>query len=141
MGGERRSLSHLVVRPHDTVKPATISCILPAKRSLQEGFLNTQRMIVTVPASSIAIGNNETVELEAVTYQGTLVIDSNNAWIYGAGAGRTVIDGDVTIEGNRNELRGVTVTGTIRIRGNINSIIQSDLDNATVIDTGNNNTY
>ena len=94
-----------------------------------------------VAASSIAIGNNETVELEAVTYQGTLVIDSNNAWIYGAGAGRTVIDGDVTIEGNRNELRGVTVTGTIRIRGNINSIIQSDLDNATVIDTGNNNTY
>mgnify|MGYP006270899001 CR=1 len=64
-----------------------------------------------------------------------------NAWILGAGSDRSIVDGDLIISGSRNEIRGIRVTGTIRISGNRNKIIHSDLSNTTIIDTGESNEY
>ena len=87
------------------------------------------------------IEDYETVELDATTYTGDLIIDATNVWLFGEGSDQTIIDGDLIISGNRNEIRGIRVTGRVRISGNLNKIIQSDLSNTTVFDTGNDNEY
>jgi hypothetical protein len=91
--------------------------------------------------SIVPVEDYGTVELEASTYEGDLVVDATSAWIFGAGPERTIIDGDLIISGNRNEIRGVRVTGRVRISGDHNKIIQSDLSNTTIIDTGDGNEY
>ena len=88
--------------------------------------------------SGVSVGHNTTHRLEAGTYTGRFVIDSNNSSIVGAGTGRTIIRGDVIIEGNRNSLSGLTVRGTVTITGNSNDLSGVDLSNARVSDRGNN---
>lgn len=95
----------------------------------------------SLSASDVQVGNNANVRLEAGTYRGTLTIDANNSRVTGAGAERTVIDGTVVIDGNRNELHGVTVIGSVRVSGNANRITASDLNQAQVTADGNNNSY
>ena len=89
----------------------------------------------------LAVSNNETVRLPAGSYEGSLVINANNATILGAGIGRTVIRGRITINGNTNEVRGVTVSGTVTINGNSNDLSRCDLFDANVTVNGNNNRY
>jgi hypothetical protein len=91
--------------------------------------------------SIVEMEDYETVELEAKTYTGDLIIDATNVWLFGEGSDQTIIDGDLIISGNRNEIRGIRVTGRVRISGNLNKIMQSDLSNTTVFDTGNDNEY
>lgn len=45
----------------------------------------------------------------------------------GAGKGRTVIDGDLDITGNHFVLKGITITGRIKIRGNNNDLSGCEL--------------
>ncbi|MEX2443448.1 MAG: hypothetical protein WD492_07580 [Alkalispirochaeta sp.] len=91
--------------------------------------------------SIVEVEDYGTVELEATTYRGDLIIDATSVWVLGQGADRTIIDGDLIIFGNRNEIRGIRVTGRVRISGNLNKIMQSDLSNTTIFDTGNDNEY
>jgi hypothetical protein len=91
--------------------------------------------------SIVPVEDYGTVELEATTYEGDLIVDATSAWIFGAGPERTIINGDLIISGNRNEIRGVRVTGRVRLSGDRNKIIQSDLSNTTIIDTGDGNEY
>jgi hypothetical protein len=91
--------------------------------------------------SIVAVEDYGTVELDAITYEGDLIVDATSAWIFGAGAERTIINGDLIVSGNRNEIRGIRVTGRVRLSGDRNKIIQSDLSNTTIIDTGEQNEY
>lgn len=90
---------------------------------------------------TVSVGNNDTVRLDAVTYEGRLVIEANNATVAGAGVGRTVVRGTVVVEGNKNTLRGLTVAGEVRISGNTNDLSGADLSQAEVEARGNNNRY
>lgn len=90
---------------------------------------------------TVSVGNNDTVRLDAVTYEGRLVIEANNATVAGAGVGRTVVRGTVVVEGNKNTLRGLTVVGEVRISGNTNDLSGADLSQAEVEARGNNNRY
>lgn len=90
---------------------------------------------------AVAVGNNQTVRLDAGTYEGRLVIEANNATVAGAGVGRTVVRGTVIVEGNKNTVRGLTVIGTVRISGNVNDVTGADLSQANVDASGNNNRY
>ena len=96
---------------------------------------------VRQPASSLRVGNNETIRLEPGVYEGTLSINANNATLIGTGIGRTMIQGRITINGNTNEIRGVTIIGSVTINGNSNDLSRCDLSDATVAANGNNNRY
>jgi formylmethanofuran dehydrogenase subunit C len=91
--------------------------------------------------STVQVGNNKTVQLEAGTYRGELLVAANNAEIAGAGIGETTIRGDVMIDGNSNRIIGVTIIGTVSIDGNSNDLTLSDVSQADVRVDGNNNTY
>ena len=91
--------------------------------------------------SIVEMEDYETVELDATTYQGDLIVDATSVWLLGQGADQTIIDGDLIISGNRNEIRGIQVTGRVRISGNLNKIMQSDLSNSAIFDTGTDNEY
>lgn len=93
------------------------------------------------PLSSLRVGNNQTLRLEPALYEGTLSINANNATLVGTGIGRTVIRGRITINGNSNEIRGVTIIGTVTINGNNNNLSRCDLSDASVFANGNNNHY
>lgn len=62
---------------------------------------------------TVSVGNNDTVRLDAVTYEGRLVIEANNQ----------------------------TVAGEVRISGNTNDLSGADLSQAEVEARGNNNRY
>jgi hypothetical protein len=91
--------------------------------------------------TAIRVANNSTVRLEAGVYEGRLDINANNATIIGAGIGRTVIRGPVTINGNTNEFRGLSIIGPVRINGNTNDLSRCDLSDAWISANGNNNRY
>jgi hypothetical protein len=89
----------------------------------------------------VAVGNNDTVRLSAGTYEGRLVVEANNATVVGAGIGRTVLRGDVVVDGNANTLRGLTIVGSVSISGNTNDLSGADVSRARVSARGNNNEY
>ncbi|TVR53351.1 MAG: hypothetical protein EA426_17965 [Spirochaetaceae bacterium] len=88
--------------------------------------------------TGVSIGHNTTHRLEAGTYTGRFVIDSNNSSISGAGTDRTTIRGDVIVSGNSNRLSGLAIRGEVTITGNNNDLSRVDLSNARVSDRGNN---
>lgn len=55
--------------------------------------------------------------------KGDLSVDSNNLAIYGNGADKTIIDGNVTLSGNNPVIRGVTITGDLTIDKNNASVL------------------
>lgn len=107
-----------------------------SERSSSERSSSTGRSL-----GSVTVDNNETVMLESGTLEGTLRIDANNATVRGAGIGRTVIRGDVIIDGNANTVTGLTVDGRVSVSGNTNDLTGADLSRAEVSDRGNNNRY
>jgi formylmethanofuran dehydrogenase subunit C len=87
------------------------------------------------------VDNNATIRLQAGTYTGRLVINANNATISGAGVGKTIIRGDVVINGNANKVRGMTIQGGVSISGNTNNLTGAELNKSRVTARGNNNRY
>lgn len=100
-----------------------------------------QSRSVTRNLQSVSIDNNETVMLEAGTFTGTLRIDANNATVRGAGVGRTVIRGDVIIDGNANTILGFAIDGRVSVSGNTNDLTGVELSQAELSVRGNNNRY
>jgi formylmethanofuran dehydrogenase subunit C len=90
---------------------------------------------------TIRVDNNASIRLQPGTYTGRLVIDANNATITGAGIDRTIIRGDVIINGNSNKVRGLTILGVVSISGNTNNLTGTELDTSKVRAKGNNNRY
>jgi len=90
---------------------------------------------------AIRVDNNATIRLQAGTYTGRLVINANNATISGAGIGRTIIRGDVVINGNANKVRALTIQGGVSISGNTNNLTGAELNKSRVTSRGNNNRY
>ena len=90
---------------------------------------------------AIRVDNNANIRLQAGTYTGRLVINANNARISGAGMGRTIIRGDVVINGNANRISGLTIQGGISISGNSNNLSGVELNKSRVSARGNNNRY
>lgn len=90
---------------------------------------------------AIRIDNNANIRLQAGTYTGRLVINANNARISGAGRGRTIIRGDVIINGNANRISGLTIQGGVSISGNSNNLAGVELNKSRVSARGNNNRY
>ena len=62
--------------------------------------------------------NNSTVRLNAGYYTGNFSIDANSVTLVGQGVGRTIIDGDIRINGNNSVLRQLSVRGNVYINGN-----------------------
>lgn len=90
---------------------------------------------------SIRVGNNDRINLQAGTYSGRLVINANNASISGAGAGRTIIRGEVVINGNSNKVRNLTILGSVSVSGNSNDLSRAELDRSRISVRGNKNRY
>ena len=90
---------------------------------------------------SIRVDNNDRINLQAGSYTGRLVIDANNASISGAGIGRTIIRGDVVINGNSNKIRNLTILGSVSVSGNSNDLSRAELDRARISVRGNKNRY
>lgn len=85
----------------------------------------------------MVVGNDQKVELDGITYEGSLFIAGNNNTVAGAGAG-TSIAGDLIITGNRNKVSDLQVLGKIVLLGNENEVdVDADED---VEDEGDGNT-
>ncbi len=80
------------------------------------------------------------MRLQAARYVGGLTISPNKVTLIGAGAGRTVIEGNLTITGNNCVLRNLTVTGSVIIRAN-NADLRGAQIGGQVISQGNNNVW
>lgn len=87
-----------------------------------------------------AVGNNETVTLDAGTYAGGVTIRSNKATLQGAGVGRTVIDGNLVVSGNVVAVRGLTIRGNVRLDGNNADLTGAEITDR-VVNNGNNNSW
>jgi formylmethanofuran dehydrogenase subunit C len=108
----------------------TITPVGTSPRSITSGDLGT-----------IRVDNNANIRLQAGTYTGLLVIDANNARISGAGVGRTIIQGDVVINGNANSVSGLTIQGSVSISGNTNNLTGAEVNKSRVTARGNNNRF
>ncbi len=62
--------------------------------------------------------NHGHLKLPAGTYTGDLNVGGNHCEVEGAGIGQTIIEGNLSLLGNHNVVRGLTVTGTGKIGGN-----------------------
>ena len=85
-------------------------------------------------------GNNQTVSLDAGTYRGDVVISSNRVTVRGAGIGRTVIDGNVIVNGNGAVFADLTITGNVALSAN-NADFQKARIHGQVQDSGNGNRW
>ncbi|MHC1763129.1 MAG: SdrD B-like domain-containing protein [Verrucomicrobiia bacterium] len=85
----------------------------------------------------MVVGNDQQVELDGITYEGSLFIAGNNNTVVGEGAG-TRIAGDLIITGNRNKVSDLQVLGKVVLLGNENEV-DVDADEA-VEDEGDGNT-
>lgn len=68
-----------------------------------------------------------------------LNIEGNQVSVYGNGPENTIIDGDVTIDGNNVRLRGLTITGDLSISRNRSSVILCRVLGDVSITTNNTN--
>ena len=66
--------------------------------------------------------SKQKVKLRTGTYYGDLVLRGNDQEVRGKGAGRTVIQGSLSIQGNKCRVRDLTVTGSVWITGNDNEL-------------------
>lgn len=85
-------------------------------------------------------GNNQRVTLQPGLYRGELSISGNNLEVHGAGAGATVIEGDLRVSGNHNRVQGLTVRGATRVTGNGNHLAGIEYQ-GPVSASGNKNSY
>ncbi|MBU0934352.1 MAG: hypothetical protein KKI09_16965 [Spirochaetes bacterium] len=110
-------------------------------RIVPVGATSSRGVSQTNDLDSIMVGNNDRITLQAGTYTGRLVIEANNASINGAGVGKTIIRGDVVINGNSNRVRNLTILGSVSISGNTNELSRVELDRSRVSVQGNKNKY
>ncbi len=87
--------------------------------------------------SGTAITFDESTDGEPIVID--LNIEGNQVSIYGNGPENTIIDGDVTIDGNNVRLRGVTITGDLEISRNQTSVILCRVLGNVSITTNNTN--
>lgn len=80
--------------------------------------------------------NHGHVRLAPGTYHGDLVVSGNHCVVEGAGVDQTVVDGNLSLDGNHNVVRGVTVNGNGKVSGNHN-VARSVHVKGTVEATGN----
>lgn len=67
-------------------------------------------------------------------------IDGNKVALYGNGPEKTIIDGDVVLDGNNPRIRGVTVLGNVIIKKNSGAVVLSVIHgNIELQDTASNN--
>jgi hypothetical protein len=68
------------------------------------------------------IGNDANLVLPPGRYPGDLVIEGDENQVTGAGAGETIIEGRLSIDGGRNRISDLTVCGRSRVKGHHNSV-------------------
>lgn len=115
--------------------------LIPAGCVILEPVTISRPRPSAVELDDITVGHNDSVSLLSRTYTGTLRVRANSATITGAGTGRTIIRGDVVIQGNANTVTGVTVIGSVSVSGNANDLQGSDLSRAEVTIRGQANRY
>lgn len=107
--------------------------------SFSVGLSGQSRGVETISVERIGgFRNNSTVQLEAGSYRGNLVIDANSVTLNGARTERTFITGNVTITGNNAVLKNLRVNGNVRMEGNNNDISAARVD-GRIISVGQNN--
>lgn len=84
--------------------------------------------------------NNSTVRLDPGTYRGGITISANKVTLIGAGAGRTLIDGDINITGNSCTVSGAHIRGNVNVSGNNADLTGARID-GRVQSSGNNNSW
>ena len=94
----------------------------------------------SLQSRSIQTANNSTTNLQPGHYLGDLLISGNNVRISGAGTRSTVIDGNVTITGNRAVLRDLTIEGNVTLNAN-NADLRGVTIHGRVRSAGNNNQW
>jgi hypothetical protein len=98
-------------------------------------------MAPSASGSSVpAVGNNETVTLQAGTYSGGVRITGNNSTLQGAGVGATTIAGDLIVAGNKVTVRNLTIRGSVRIDAN-NADLTGARITGSVSSNGNGNRW
>lgn len=103
--------------------------------------------VVQVPANQVpnydTPGNNTVLVIDGANdgldVTGDVVIDGNNAVIYGAGPDTSVIGGTVAIEKNNAKIRGVRIQGDVTIDKNNTKLLYCVIEGNLTI-TGNNTT-
>jgi len=71
--------------------------------------------------------NHGRIRLGEGTYAGNLVVGGNHCLVEGAGRGKTIIEGSLSLSGNHNSVRGVSVRGPSKISGNHNDASGAEL--------------
>ena len=112
------------------VKPQRSSAVAPGSASPPPQGLRTPTLT----------RSHQRIDLQAGTYHGDLVLRGSNQEVRGQGAGRTVINGSLSIQGNKCRVRNLTVTGSVRINGNNNELDDVEV-RGSIEAKGNKNKY
>lgn len=64
--------------------------------------------------------NHAKIRLAPGTYAGDLAVGGNHCTVVGAGVGKTIVEGGLTLAGNHNTVRELSVRGAGKIAGNHN---------------------
>lgn len=83
--------------------------------------------------------SNQIVLIRGGTYTGDIDFSGSNVALFGEGAegGNVTIDGDVTVSGSNNRLRGVRVTGALVVPGSDAGISFSSVQDSLFVDGSN----
>lgn len=92
----------------ETAASSSVDTVVESRASQFAGLEMFDASAVVVTGSS---------EVGAGRYVGNLVLDTKRATITGAGAGQTVIDGNLIV-GGQCKVSGLTVTGDVIFTGN-----------------------
>lgn len=98
----------------------------------------TTPIVAVEDGSATLTDDGAVVILDPADRQGSIVVKGNEAILYGDSPAKTVIDGDLTLQGNESTVRGVTVTGDLKFEGNSAELYYCVIHGDVVL-KGNNN--
>jgi hypothetical protein len=98
----------------------------------------TPAMSITQVNAELA-GSNRIVFLRAGTYQGDLNFSGSSVTLFGEGSqgGTVTINGNVTVSGSFNRLRGARIQGNLSVPGSSAGISYSSVDGTLTVDGSN----
>ena len=84
--------------------------------------------------------NHAKLRLAPGNYAGDLVVGGNHCSVEGAGVGKTIIEGGLSLSGNHNVVRDLSVKGAGKIGGNHNTAKKVEIAGGAQV-TGNHCSY
>ena len=91
----------------------------------------TETQYPTVTAAVEDVEEEETIEVNNGTFEEDLTVETHNVTIFGQGEGKTVIDGNVTVESDNVTIQDLTIQGDYADNGENNELNTVDVTSSS----------